>query len=182
MKNNLSFIEEVAKRINIQDVRGRRSSLYISLPFYLSLFFILEDITMVLLGMIFFIYSLDSYLLALKLKLSKTEEYIMCSAIWYKELPLVEPKALENYGIRPYNVDKGIVFCGWRHGNCMYQMCAITGKPSVEDHVGEYVQGFLTSKNRFVDREEGFVIAKSMGQLLEPDKKYGETLYSEDVW
>jgi hypothetical protein len=28
-------------------------------------------------------------------------------------------------------------------------------KGSVTSEVGEYIQGFLTSKNRFVDREEG---------------------------
>lgn len=102
-------------------------------------------------------------------------EYIMCSAIWYKDLPLV--KTFE-HNILPVNCDRGIVFCGFRHPHCMYSMCSITGKRSVETEVGEYEQGFLTSKNRFVDRKEAAKIAFERGQIPEPK----ETLYSEDVW
>jgi len=39
-------------------------------------------------------------------------ESILCAAIWYKELPLVKPEVLKPRGFSPYNVDKGIVFCG----------------------------------------------------------------------
>ena len=59
--------------------------------------------------------------------------------------------------------------------NCLYQMVAITGKPQHE--VGEEIQGFLTSKNRFVDRAEGGEIAFLSGQ--KDLKKY---LFSEDLW
>lgn len=106
------------------------------------------------------------------------KEYILCSAIWYKELPLKNEEILRIRGISPYNVDKGIVFCGWRHPNCMYQMVAITGLRSVESEVGKYVQGFLTNTNRFVDRKEGGEIAFKSGQTKELKK----TLYSEDLW
>ena len=101
-----------------------------------------------------------------------TPEKIICSAIWYKELPLKKP----NMGFRPYNVDEGIVFCGWRHPNCMYQMVAIYGMKNHE--VGESIQGFLTSKNRFVDREEGAEIHVRNGGKL----NYGNQLYSEDIY
>ena len=50
------------------------------------------------------------------------KEYILCSAIWYKDLPLIRPEVLEPRGFRPYNVDKGVVISGWRHGNCIYQI------------------------------------------------------------
>jgi hypothetical protein len=106
----------------------------------------------------------------------ESKEYILCSAIWYKDLPLERPEALQPRGFSPYNVDRGIVFCGWRHTNCLYQMVAITGK--MQHEVGEEIQGFLTSKNRFVDREEGGEIAFSAGQTKEL-KKF---LYSEDLW
>ena len=103
------------------------------------------------------------------------KEYILCSAIWYKDLPLIK-EGLANQN--PKNVDRGIVFCGHRHPHCMYSMCAITGKRSVEPEVGEYIQGFLTNKNRFVDREEGAIIAFDANQI----KKEKQTLYSEDLY
>lgn len=106
----------------------------------------------------------------------KIKEKIICSAIWYKELPLINPKALEARGFRPYNVDKGIVFCGWRHHNCLYQMVALTGKPSYD--AGESIQGFLTNKNRFMDRNEAAEMwVKNGGKL-----HYGTQLYSEDIY
>lgn len=106
-------------------------------------------------------------------------EMIICAANWYKELPLVKPEVLELRGFRPYNVDRGIVFSGWRHPNCMYQMVAITGLKQSE--AGEEVQGFLTNKNRFVDRKEAAKIALQTGQI---DKltNSSEILYSEDLY
>lgn len=106
------------------------------------------------------------------------KEKIICSAIWYKELPLKKPEILKDRGISPYNVDKGIVFCGWRHPNCMYQMVAITGLKNHE--AGESVQGFLTNKNRFVDRKEGLSIAKKENQII--NKNVGTLLFSEDIY
>lgn len=104
------------------------------------------------------------------------KEYILCAAIWYKELPLIKPEVLRIRGLAPYNVDRGVVFCGWRHPNCLYQKVAITGLRDAES--GEYVQGFLTNKNRFVDREEAAIIAFDAHQI----KKEIETLYSEDLY
>jgi hypothetical protein len=101
---------------------------------------------------------------------------ILCAAIWYKELPLLKPEVLEPRGFGPYNVNKGIVFCGWRHPNCIYQKVAITGLRDSES--GDYVQGFLTSDNRFVGREEAALIAFEAGQTKE--KKI--ILYSEDLY
>ena len=106
------------------------------------------------------------------------KEQIICSAIWYMDIELIRPEVLEPRGFRPYNVDRGIVFCGWRHHNCMYQMVAITGKASHE--VGKHIEGFLTNKNRFVDRIEGAKIAIESGQISELN--YGKQLYSEDLY
>lgn len=105
----------------------------------------------------------------------KDEEYILCSAIWYKELPL-KKKGLDN--MNPVNVDRGAVFCGHRHPHCLYTMYAVTGIRSKTNEVGEYAQGFLTSKNRFVDRTEGGKIAFAAGQTEE----LKGILYSEDLW
>ena len=101
---------------------------------------------------------------------------ILCAAIWYKELPLLKPEVLKPRGFSPYNVDKGVVFCGWRHSNCIYQKVAVTGLRDSES--GENVQGFLTSDNRFVDREEGAIIAFNAGQIKEEKKR----LFSEDLY
>ena len=108
----------------------------------------------------------------------KTKEYILCAAVWYLELPMVKGEVLNNRGFRPYNVDKGIVFSGWRHGNCIYQMVAITGLRSVPAESGPEVQGFLTNKNRFVDREEAAQIAFDAGQT----ETLLVRLFSEDLY
>jgi hypothetical protein len=110
------------------------------------------------------------------------KEYIICSAVWYKDLPLVKPEILEPRGFRPYNVDRGVVMSGWRHMNCIYQMCAITGLRDIPAQVGESIQGFLTNTNRFVDREEGYDIAESANQLNDRPRGVGRTLYSEDLY
>ena len=109
------------------------------------------------------------------------EEYILCAAIWYKELQLKKPEVLRIRGLSPYNVDRGIVLCGWRHGNIIAQLKAISGLRTVKlgaDSVGETEQGFLTSLNRFVDRKEGAEIAFKSGQTEELKK----TLFSEDLY
>jgi hypothetical protein len=98
--------------------------------------------------------------------------YILCAAIWYKELPT--PK------YNPVNVDKGIVLCGHRHVDVMHQMKALTGKRSVENECGKYVQGFITNENEFVDRVDAAKIAVSANQIIQP---FDPTcLYSEDLY
>lgn len=106
------------------------------------------------------------------------EEYIVCAAIWYKELPTQR--------LLPTNVDKGIVVCGHRHGHCIDIMRSLGTLRSVTfgpDSVGEHEQGFLTSTNRFVDRLEAVEIAVKQGQvyrniLINPNVG----LFSEDIY
>ncbi len=107
------------------------------------------------------------------------QEVILCAATWYKELHLIRPDVLKIRGFAPYNIQEGIVFCGWRHPSCLYQKVAITGLKDCES--GEYVQGFLTSKNIFVDRVEAMKIAKAANQLQH--KPYNTNrLHSEDLY
>lgn len=55
----------------------------------------------------------------------------------------------------------------------------MTGKKQCE--VGEEIQGFLTNKNRFVDREEAAKIALAAQQI--DCLQYSKTkLYSEDLY
>jgi hypothetical protein len=103
------------------------------------------------------------------------KEYILCAAIWYKDLPLIK---IFEHNVLPVNCDRGLVFCGHRHPQCMYTMISITGKRSVTPEVGEYVQGFLTNKNRFVDRQEAAKIAFDANQI----ESEIETLHSEDLY
>lgn len=71
------------------------------------------------------------------------------------------------------------MFLGHRHGQCIYSKCAVTGLRDAES--GEYIQGFLTNLNRFVDRKEGWDIAKKANQIVRVSGSEG-TLYSEDLW
>jgi hypothetical protein len=110
------------------------------------------------------------------------EERILCAAIWYKDIVL-EHKF--DCNVLPVNCDKGLVFCGHRHAQCMYTMCSITGLRSVEPEIGKYIQGFLTNKNRFVDRQEAYYIAFTQNQIIGPNKGYSENyvgLTSEDLY
>ena len=106
-------------------------------------------------------------------------ERIVCAAIWYKELPLKKPEVLEPRGFRAINVDRGVIIYGLNHMHCLYQMVAITGLRQAES--GEHVFGFLTTKNRFVERVEGAEIALACGQIKKLN--YSKTLlYSEDLY
>ena len=42
------------------------------------------------------------------------------------------------------------------------------------------IQGFLTTKNRFLTREEAYALVKETGQLKQP--LIGGMLTSEDLW
>ncbi len=107
-----------------------------------------------------------------------SQEYILCAANWYKDLTHFRPN-LHPSLIYPTNVTQGLVFCGHRHPHCMYHMIAVTNKRQCE--AGEEVQGFLTSKNRFVNREEAAKIALATGQIKKLN--YGsKRLYSEDLY
>jgi hypothetical protein len=105
-------------------------------------------------------------------------ERIICAAVWYKELEVL--KDIPNNSTNPKNCPTGLVFCGHRHGQCIYTKCAITGLRDCES--GENEQGFLTSKNRFVSREEGFEIALRENQLQDKTRIDGKRLYSEDLY
>jgi len=103
------------------------------------------------------------------------KEYILCAAIWYKDFQLKTPI---DSNTLPVNCDKGMVFCGYRHIQCMRSMTSISGIWAKKDLIGEYEQGFLTSKNRFVDRIEGAKIAFDANQI----NSQIHVLYSEDLY
>lgn len=104
----------------------------------------------------------------------KDKEFILCAANWYKDIVL---KKIFDSNTLPFNCDRGLVFCGYRHPHCMYSMSSITGLRQCE--AGEEVQGFLTSWNRFVDRREAAKIHVANGGKLNYST---EELYSEDLY
>jgi hypothetical protein len=111
----------------------------------------------------------------------QNREFIICAAIWYKDIPLKK----EIPQVLPKNCDKGLVVLGHRHGQCMWTMSCLTGLRSVEcgpDAVGDHEQGFLTSLNRFVGREEALEIALKENQVKDLREIRGNRLFSEDLY
>lgn len=104
------------------------------------------------------------------IKKKELPEHILCSAIWY------------NDGIarahQPVNIESGIVACGLRHCNCFQILVTIFPDRS---YLKTCVQGFLTSKGRFVDRREAWMIALASGQV-DPEPWEGSQLFSENLW
>lgn len=111
------------------------------------------------------------------------KEYILCAANHYifnnvdADFELIRTDWLRTRGISPYNITDGIVLCGWRHSCIIAQMNSMTGLKQYET---TEVQGFLTSKNRFVDRKEAMLIAKEAGQVS--NSLTSKVLYSEDIY
>lgn len=101
-------------------------------------------------------------------KTNKMErEFIICAAIWINDG--------ETYSEQPENIKEGFVVCGRRHNNCYATIKAIS-KMSVNESIGKFIsglsdnelrkhQGFVTSLDRYVDRKEGWEIAKREGQI-----------------
>ncbi len=100
---------------------------------------------------------------------NKKPEYIICAALWFKDG--------KQHVHQPRNVDSGFVVCGRRHHNCFYiaSICIADGYSEVK---GSCVQGFLTSRDRFVDRAEGGKIAFEQKQINEET----DCMFSEDLY
>lgn len=102
-------------------------------------------------------------------------ERITCAAIWYKDLPSVK--------YMPVNINKGVVVEGHRHADIIRTVINLLGKRTCqfgENAAGESEQGFITNKNRFVDRVEAMSIARAANQIISDTSFPG--LYSEDLY
>jgi hypothetical protein len=91
---------------------------------------------------------------------TETKEKILCAAIH-------NPEEVDIAG-------KPLIYCGYRHANILWQSRSISRNP--------YHQGFLTSKGRFVNREEGLQIALENKQVIDESNIRGQQLYSEDLY
>lgn len=101
-------------------------------------------------------------------------ERILCAAIWYKDIK-------DAPYLQVTNIDKGVVLCGHRHGHIISQLKALTGLRTTsfgENASGSFIQGFLTDKNRFIDRKEAHALFIKNGGKPE----FGDELYSEDLY
>lgn len=92
----------------------------------------------------------------------RVDEYIICAAIhWDNE---------HTYQNQPKNITKGLVVCGRRHHNCFTILALMTFERA---YLNNHIQGFVTSKDRFVDRKEAYKIAIAANQI-EPRKEDSE--------
>jgi len=96
-------------------------------------------------------------------------EHVMCAANYYNDET--------DHEYQPYNIDKGFVIGGWRHP-CIGQAYMSANKEA--KRWDNCTQGFLTDKNRFLDRSEALELVKENGQLTKPI--IGGELTSEDLW
>lgn len=97
-------------------------------------------------------------------------EYVLCAAIHYDDgVVRAHP---------PRNLTTGITMSGWRHYNCFVLLSAAFPDHEYCRYSDKVVQGFLTSKGNFLDRQEAGALAFTSGQILEPITR----LFSEDVW
>lgn len=78
----------------------------------------------------------------------------------------------------------GLVYRGHRHGHALYKPFGLQGVPGYEGerpHGDD--QGFVTSKNRYVTREEGYQLQLAAGvPSVAPGGYRGEELFSEDLY
>lgn len=72
----------------------------------------------------------------------------------------------------------GVIIRGQRHHNCLAVMRDWPTLPSAP-----IVQGFITSRNRFVDRQEGQRLQLAAGiPSHDPGGYRGDALFSEDLY
>ena len=73
----------------------------------------------------------------------------------------------------------GEIIRGHRHADCIQTMQRMGLKPKISSKA----QGFITSKNRFVNRELGRALQDAAGiPSASPEGYMGKTLYSEDLY
>lgn len=94
------------------------------------------------------------------------QERILCAAIYVDTGEAKPPRRSHTYPAT------GLVFAGWRHPDCFTTLNAWADRLTDEERarIGAEAlrgrcQGFVTSRGRFVDREEGARIAVAAGQV-----------------
>lgn len=116
------------------------------------------------------------------------KEFIICAAIWINDGLVHEEQ--------PVNIKTGFVIAGRRHGDCYRTIKSITGQSenerygdlfnSMSDEEIRELSGFITSTNRYVNRQEAWKIAKANNQiqfgLVASDNGDESILISENLY
>ncbi len=68
------------------------------------------------------------------------------------------------YTHQPININTGFIIAGLRHHNCGYTVYALTGDIKKRLQYKQK-QGFLTTHHRFLNRNEAYILAHSIGQI-----------------
>ncbi len=92
--------------------------------------------------------------------------YILCAAIYYKDD--------KEYKHQPKNIKTGFVLCGRRHHNCIASAAVFGTRTAIVSHT----MGFITSDDRFLNREESAKVAFEAKQI----EKEADSLQSEDLY
>ena len=128
--------------------------------------------------------------------IDNSKEYILSAAIWYKD-GTEAPR-----GFIAQNIDSGVVIGQWRHGNVINVRATnpLWNAKKLAERRGENpmeikkhedtlpyfdeVDGFITSKGRFVDRWQAAELALLCGQIDEKralnDEWEGDEEYMKD--
>lgn len=101
--------------------------------------------------------------------INNNKPYIICAAIYVD--------TGEHVDHQPKNIKTGYVVCGRRHCNAIITNMMIHENDFIETK-DVTTQGFLTSDDRFVTRQQAGEIAYNAGQI---DRKV-EKLISEDLY
>jgi len=80
--------------------------------------------------------------------------------------------------------DTNKIYYGHRHNHCIEALNGELSWTLNRQEIGKIkkTQGFITSKNRFVDRKEGLTIALENDQVINKDNIHGNQLFSEDLY
>lgn len=102
----------------------------------------------------------------------ENKEIVLCAAIYFDDGKF--------HPHQPKGILTGVIMCGYRHCSIFTQTGMLT---SERNGMGIYEkeQGFLTNKNRFVDRTEAAKIALESGQIKEL-KYWEDRLDSSDLY
>lgn len=97
------------------------------------------------------------------------------------EIDYLRPQSVETVICSAIKTVEGLIVRGHRHGDCMRTASQI---PRVDDEkLNESEQGFITSRNRFVDRLEGRRLQDAAGIPSVALGGYrGAVLFSEDLY
>lgn len=102
-------------------------------------------------------------------KIKAPAERLMCAAMWIRDG--------QTHPHQPRNIETGFVVCGFRHHNILQTNWILRGEEA--EIYSDIEFGFLTTYERFLNREEAMKLARTYLDHLPEGRT---ALYSEDVW